>query len=155
MEKKTIHIQLKICSFDELSDECQQLIEAAKEQTRKSYAPYSRFNVGCAVLMKNHEIIGGNNQENAAYPSGLCAERVAVFYAKSQFPETPIEAIAVAAFHDDGFTENPVNPCGGCLQVLLEYEKKQRENIKLILYGKDNIHVIDSIRDCLPFSFGF
>jgi cytidine deaminase len=133
----------------------QTLIEEAKAQTQKAYAPYSNFKVGCAVLLENGVIIGGNNQENAAYPSGLCAERVAVFYAKSQYPDTAVSAIAIAAFHNGNFTAEPVNPCGACLQTLLETEKRQKTPIKLILFGQNNTQIINGIKDCLPISFNF
>ena len=153
METKNITTNILIYRFDELSPEYQDLIEKAKEQTKKAYAPYSHFNVGSAVLLANKKIICGNNQENIAYPSGLCAERVSVFYANSQYPEIPIKAIAIAAHTKEEFTDFPINPCGACLQVLLEIENKQKENIILILYGKKEIHIIKSIKECLPLIF--
>lgn len=153
MKTKSITTNILIYKFEELSSEYQDLIEKAKEQTKKAYAPYSHFNVGSAVLLANKEIICGNNQENIAYPSGLCAERVSVFYANSQYPEISIKAIAIAAFTNGEFTDLPINPCGACLQVLLESEKKQKENIILILYGKKEIQIIKSIKECLPLIF--
>lgn len=153
MEKKIINTYISIYSFDELPIEYKQLINQAKEQTKKAYAPYSNFKVGSAVLLENDIIVGGNNQENMAYPSGLCAERVGVFSANSQYPNTPILAIAVAAYTNDDFTESPINPCGSCLQVLIESEKRFGKKIKVILYGKKEIHVINSIEECLPLNF--
>ncbi len=155
MEQKDIHTHIFVYGFEELPVEFRQLIEEAKEQTKKAYAPYSDFRVGTAVLMENNQIIGGNNQENAAYPSGMCAERVAVFYANSQYPDVPVSVVAVAAFHSGDFTIMPVNPCGACLQVLLETEMRQQKDITLLLYGKENIYVIKSIKECLPLHFRF
>ncbi len=155
METKIINTHIEVYTYEELPPEYQQLIEEAKRQTRKAYAPYSGFKVGSAVLLENNLVIGGNNQENVAYPSGLCAERVGVFYANSQYPDIPVTAIAVAAFHNGDFTAMPVNPCGACLQVLEESEMRQKKNITLILYGQKNIHVIKSIKECLPLYFKF
>jgi cytidine deaminase len=155
MEHTTNILNIEIYSFDELPNEFKQLVDEAKHQTKKAYAPYSHFQVGSAVLLENGIVIGGNNQENSAYPSGMCAERIAVFYANSQYPGVPIRAIAIAAFHNGDFTKEPVNPCGACLQVMLESEKRQNKDIKLILFGKDNIHLINGIKEILPFSFKF
>ncbi|MCL1822505.1 MAG: cytidine deaminase [Prolixibacteraceae bacterium] len=155
MKQKNIQTKIEIHTFDELPAEYRQLIETAKEQTQKSYSPYSHYKVGSAVLLENGVIVGGNNQENAAYPSGLCAERVAAFYAGSQYPETAILAIAVAAFHNGDFTYLPVHPCGACLQVLLENEFRGGKDIKLILYGKKEVQIVNSIKECLPLYFNF
>jgi len=155
MKNKIISTTIAECAFDELSPEYRQLIEEAKKQTEKAYAPYSNFQVGSAVLLENKMIIGGNNQENVAYPSGLCAERVGVFYANSQYPDVPISAVAVAAFTNGDFTSSPINPCGACLQVLMESEMRQKKDITLLLYGKENVHIIKSIKESLPLHFNF
>ncbi len=146
-------IDVREYTMDEISIEYAELIKEAKRQTDKAYAPYSNFHVGAAILLENGEILGGNNQENAAYPSGLCAERTVVFYANSQYPDIPIKAIAVAAYTGDDFLDNPITPCGGCRQVLIEVEKRFGTNLEVIMYGKEKIIVLNSAKDLLPFSF--
>ncbi|MFC2152208.1 cytidine deaminase [Bacteroidota bacterium] len=140
-------------SLAELDKLYQELIQKAKEAAEKAYAPYSKFKVGAAVLLENDEIIQGNNQENAAYPSGLCAERVAIFYANSKHPDIPIKAIAVTAITEEGFVKDPIPPCGSCLQVMLESEKRSNSSIEVILYGTDKITIADSIKQFLPIYF--
>jgi len=108
--------------LDELSETQVTLINKAIKAAGSAYAPYSKYYVGAAVLLGNGEIITGNNQENAAYPSGLCAERVAIFYAGSQFPDVPATSIAIVAIQNGSIQEEPVTPCGGCRQVLCEKE---------------------------------
>jgi cytidine deaminase len=129
------------------------LMQAAEEAVKKAYAPYSGFKVGAAVQLDDGRIIAGSNQENAAYPSGLCAERVALFAAVSQFPEKKITAIAVAAQNKKGESV-PVTPCGGCRQVMLEYETKQGQPFEILLPGPDKtiLHFTRS-EDLLPFGF--
>lgn len=138
----------------ELPADLAQLVEKAKEQTNKSYAIYSNFHVGAAAQLANGIIVCGNNQENAAYPSGLCAERTAVFYANSQYPDIPIDTIAIAAAYKGVFLEEPISPCGGCRQVLLESENRHRKSIRVVLYGTTKTYVLESIQALLPFSFG-
>lgn len=138
---------------DEIPAEYVELIEEAKRQTQKAYAIYSNFQVGAALLLENGKIIGGNNQENAASPSGICAERTAVFYANSQYPNVPIKAIAIAAYTNNDFISTPISPCGSCRQVLLETENRYGKDIQLILYGKKRIYVLSKVRQLLPFSF--
>ncbi|MDR1585290.1 MAG: cytidine deaminase [Prevotellaceae bacterium] len=154
MQKRVIETRVSVYSFDELPTGCQQLINAAKEQVSNAYAPYSGFHVGAAVLLENGEIFAGNNQENSAYPSSLCAERVAMFYANARRPDVPASAIAIAAFAKGRFVDEPVTPCGSCRQVLLETEIRFNRNIKVLLYGEKEIYMIDSIKDLLPLSFG-
>lgn len=137
----------------ELDKKYQELIQKAKEAAETAYAPYSKFNVGAAVLLENGEIIQGNNQENAAYPSGLCAERVAIFYANSKYPNIPIKAIAVTANTEEGFITEPIPPCGSCLQVMLESEKRFDKTIEVLLYGQSKITVASSIQQFLPVNF--
>ena len=147
-------------SLSELSKEDRVLAEAAREATRTAYAPYSRYCVGAALLLADGEIIKGSNQENAAYPSGLCAERTAVFYAGASRPGVAVKKIAVAAWQDpgegkpyeEGFVEQPVSPCGGCRQALAEYEHLYGD-IEVILCGRKKFHVVPSVRSLLPFSF--
>jgi cytidine deaminase len=130
------------------------LLEIAHEAAKHAYAPYSRFKVGAAVLLGNGHIVSGNNQENAVYPSGMCAERVALFYAAAQFPETPIAKIAITAIGHEKSTNQPVPPCGSCRQALLEYEMKFGEPIEIIMAGeKGEVFIAKSAADLLPLSF--
>ncbi|MBP1664093.1 MAG: cytidine deaminase [Bacteroidetes bacterium] len=147
-------IKISVYQPNDIPSEFIPLIDEAKKQTQKSYAPYSAFHVGAALLLENGIIVGGNNQENSAYPSGTCAERTAIFYANSQYPDIPVKLLAIAAFTNDKFTTEPVTPCGACRQVLLETENRYDQAIKVILYGTDKIYVFDSIKQLLPLSFG-
>ncbi|GHT75699.1 hypothetical protein AGMMS50262_11790 [Bacteroidia bacterium] len=106
-------------------------------------------------MLANREIVVGSNQENIAYPSGLCAERTALFYANSQFPDEAVEAIAVAAYHEGNFVDEPVTPCGACRQVLLEVQNRYKHPIKVLLYGKKVIYKIENSADLLPLAFEF
>ncbi len=153
---KTLDIILQVVeykSLDELSEEEQNLVERAIDAAQNAYAPYSGFRVGASVLLDNGVVIIGNNQENAAYPSGLCAERVALFAAGAQYPEVPVVAMAIVAINNGQVTNSPVTPCGACRQVMIETEVRFEHPIKLILYGKENILVVDSARKLLPLSF--
>ncbi|PLX01204.1 MAG: cytidine deaminase, partial [Marinilabiliales bacterium] len=129
------------------------LIERAREAAKRAYAPYSKFSVGAALLLENGKIIEGNNQENAAYPSGLCAERVAMFYANSRYPETPIVAMAITAHSKGGFIKEPVPPCGSCRQVLMETENRFNSPIRVILAGSKKIAVLENVKSLLPLNF--
>lgn len=149
-------------SEDELPECCRTLVEAAKEATRSSYVPYSKFHVGAAILMENGDIVRGSNQENAAYPSGTCAERTAAFYASASHPGQAMRKIAVAAWtelgrpaglpHEEYFQAMPISPCGACRQALLEYEAAHG-SIEVILYGRDKTYIFPSVASLLPFSF--
>ena len=153
MKHIRIEVLVKEYTYEELDVRYQQLIQQAQTATEKSYSPYSQFKVGAAVLLANGIMVQGSNQENAAYPSGLCAERTAMFYANSQYPDQQPEAIAIAAKDANGFTQSPITPCGACRQSLLETETRYHHRIKVILYGSKSILVIDSIKDLLPLSF--
>ena len=137
----------------ELNAELQNLIQKAKDAAKKAYAPYSDFRVGAAVLLENNEIIEGNNQENAAYPSGLCAERVAIFYANSKYPNIEIKAIAITAITKDGLIKVPIPPCGACLQVMLESEQRANKPIQVLLFGTNKITVAENVIQFLPIHF--
>ena len=114
----------------------------------------SHFKVGAALLLKNGHIVSGNNQENAVYPSGMCAERVALFYAAAQFPDTPIDKIAITAIGNDKEICQPVPPCGNCRQALLEYEIKFRKPIEVIMAGqKGEVYIVKSVSELLPLNF--
>ncbi|MEA4948627.1 MAG: cytidine deaminase [Petrimonas sp.] len=153
---KEINLTTKISVY--LLDECteaeKKLIERAKQATKNAYARYSNFKVGAALLLENGEIITGNNQENAAYPSGLCAERTAVFFANANYPDRKIVALAVAACSTGKFTKEVITPCGACRQVLLEVEARYKTPMKILMYSEEGIYVVDSIKDLLPLSFG-
>jgi cytidine deaminase len=154
---KKINISIDIDYFStksELSSEFQNLLEKADEATKTSYSPYSNFQVGAAIELENGEIISGSNQENAAYPSGLCAERVAIFAAASRFPGVKIKNIAILARKKGSINHTPVAPCGSCRQVLVEYESNQKEPIRLVLRAEKEGYIIpQSISDLLPISF--
>ena len=152
---KDLNIQtiIKDCQYDELSDQDKQLIDKAKEMTQHSYAPYSKFKVGAAALLANGAIVTGSNQENAAYPSGLCAERTTLFYANSQYPDQAVLTLAIAARTEQDFIDNPIPPCGACRQVILETETRYKHPVRILLYGKKEIYLIKGIRDLLPLSF--
>lgn len=153
MKKEYITTVFEYESEKELSSEYQNLVSLAREATLKAYAPYSNFNVGASVLLANGEIFSANNQENAAYPSGLCAERVAIFYANSNYPEVPVKAIAVCASNSNGILNTPVPPCGACRQVLLETEMRFESPIEVILVGKQRLQLIKNIAQLLPLNF--
>lgn len=139
--------------FNELIPSDQNLLLVARESTQKAYAPYSNFKVGAAVLLANGEVIAGNNQENAAYPSGLCAERTALFYAGAQYPNVPVVSIAITAEKRVLFPKETLKPCGACRQVLSEFEEKAEAPIRIILDGVDYIDVMNGIDALLPFRF--
>ena len=153
MHELNISAKIQICSYNELNLEEKNLTDQAKESVTRSYAPYSGFLVGAAIRLANGEIITGNNQENIAYPSGLCAERTALFYANSRFPDQAVDTIAVAAFTNGDFTEEPVPPCGSCRQVILEAQNRYKRPIKLLLCGRTTVYKVASIIDLLPLSF--
>ncbi len=148
---------IRITEYDRLEDlpARSDLVEKAMEAAGRAYAPYSRYQVGAAVLLENGKIYTGNNQENAAYPSGLCAERVAIFYAGAQNPDVPVVSIAIAAFTEGKFQEEPVPPCGACRQVLYEKESQGEIPMEVILYGRQRIQVLRSASDLLPIPFVF
>ena len=153
MENKIITTKIEIYSYNELSDVDKKLVERAQKATETSYAPYSKFNVGAAVLLANGEIISGSNQENVAYPSGTCAERTTIFYASAKFPGVRFEKLAIAAFTNGEFVEEPISPCGACRQVILEYEKLGGQPIEILLAGRDKVYKLEGIRALLPLSF--
>jgi cytidine deaminase len=140
-------------SAAELPSEFQKIIIDSKNAATRAYAPYSQFKVGASVLLSNGEVISGNNQENAAYPSGLCAERVAIFYANSMYPDIPVKAIAVCAYNKNGVLKTPVTPCGSCRQVILETEIRFNSPISIILIGKNTIQLIENATQLLPLHF--
>ena len=129
------------------------LRETALSAAKKAYAPYSKFRVGAAVRMSNGEIISGSNQENAAYPSGLCAERVTIFYANAKYPEERITHLMICAETDEGVLKNPITPCGACRQVIIEKENVQGTPIEICLAGEETTYILNSAQELMPLSF--
>ena len=140
-------------SLDQLDPRDRELAQAAIEATKSSYAPYSNFNVGAAVRLDNGEIIKGSNQENAAYPSGICAERTAMFYASANYPENAMTAIAITASQNGTLCDNPVTPCGSCRQVMAQYQTKGGQPMEILLIGGKKIWKFEKVDDVLPFMF--
>ncbi|SIR10722.1 cytidine deaminase [Maribacter ulvicola] len=155
VSQKKISFDIKVYdTFNELIKEDQNLMLAAVNARKRAYAPYSSFNVGASVLLESGEIIEGNNQENASYPSGLCAERVAVFYAGAKYPGIKIKAIAITAASLNHEVSEPAAPCGNCRQAISEYEFRQQEPIKILLMGETGrVIECNSLADLLPLGF--
>ncbi|NER18666.1 cytidine deaminase [Spongiivirga citrea] len=142
-------------NLNELVGSDASLMHLAIKVRNTAYAPYSNYKVGAAILLENGEIITGTNQENAAYPSGLCAERVAIFYAGSQYPGVPIKKIAITAAASNGSSNEPVSSCGACRQSIAEYEQKQKTPIEMLFMGETGkVIKMNSLADLLPLAFG-
>ncbi len=148
-------IRTRVVVLDEQEQNAteRELISAARRATESSYSPYSHFQVGVALRLQDGEIILGSNQENASYPVGTCAERTALFWCGANRPGTVITAIAIAAQTGGRFTTDPIPPCGMCRQALLEVEHRQGTPIRVLLYGENGTHCINSVRDLIPLSF--
>lgn len=153
MEEKIISTKICVYSYNELSEADKILVENAKKASENAYAPYSKFHVGAAVRLSDGAIVAGANQENAAFPSGTCAERTAVYYAHATHPDATIEAIAIAASKDGKFQRKAVAPCGACRQALLEYEHIAGKPMRVVLYGADEVCVVEGIASLLPLCF--
>ena len=154
MKEFNITVKVIEARYDELSATDLALVRQALEATGRSYAPYSKFHVGAAILLDNGEIITGANQENAAFPSGTCAERTTCYYAHARWPEAKFEAIAIAARGTDGeIVDNPISPCGACRQALLEYETLAGHDVRVLLAGRDKVYILPSIKSILPLAF--
>ncbi len=153
----TKEIKIIITEFtgtSELPEEERNLLQQAVKSASNSYAPYSEFHVGAAVLLENGEIICGSNQENAAYPSGLCAERVALFYANSKYPGVKVKTLAISAHADHFVIDKPISPCGTCRQVIAETENRQKSKIRMLMQGEtDIINMTEGIASLLPLTF--
>lgn len=154
---KTVDICITYQEFDnpgELNKEDLLLLEGSREAMKSAYAPYSAYHVGAAVLLGNGKMFTGNNQENVAYPSGICAERVALFYASSQFPDVPVKAIAVSAKAKGFQVQFPVTPCGSCRQVMAESENRFGNQLRLIMLGENGkIIIMTGVSNLLPLQF--
>lgn len=154
MTNKEIKIAyLEYESLDQLETQDRKLADAAIEAVSHSYAPYSNFNVGAAVMFEDGGIIKGSNQENAAYPSGLCAERTALFYASASYPEKVIIKIAIAAGQNGEMCKSPATPCGACRQVMAQYQTKGGKPMEVILVGAEKIWKFSKVDDILPLIF--
>lgn len=152
-----IKIESKLYVFDNLEEtpkEIQNLMQIAIEARDKAYAPYSKFHVGTALLLDNGEIVSGSNQENASYPSGLCAERTAIFYAGAKYPKSKIIKMAITAASQNQKTSTPIPPCGACRQSIAEYETKQSKTIEIYFMGEiGKVMKSNSLSNLLPFGF--
>ena len=154
MQEKKIELSFILAHLSELSAKEQQLVSNAKSAFKTAYAPYSGFLVGASVLLENGEVINGSNQENVAYPSGLCAERVALFYAGAKYPNIKVNTIAVSVLSKNFEVTDVISPCGACRQVMAEYEDKQDNPIKVILHSPtDEVLIANRVEDLLPFMF--
>ena len=154
MNRKTITINvLEANALNEIEKADQELLSSAIQATQGAYAPFSHFQVGAAVRLSNGGVITGSNQENAAYPSGLCAERTALFYAQSQHPHLAVEAIAIAALSNGKQTANPAYPCGACRQVMMESQKRANRPVRVVMGGAEKIQIVASVDDLLPLAF--
>ena len=154
MQNKKLEINyLEYSGLEELEPKDRELCEAAEKALAGSYAPYSKFNVGAAVRLADGCIVTGATQENAAYPSGLCAERTAMFSAHANHPDTPMTAIAITAAQNGKLNEDITAPCGACRQVMAEYQKISCRKWTILLYGKKKIIKLSQVDDIMPFIF--
>ena len=154
MKDLELKIQIQEYQLNELSPLEQTLVEKAIEATERSYARYFKFHVGACTLLNDGTIIMGCNQENAAFPAGICAERSAIFAAGAQHPDKPVKMLAIAARDATGeLTQEPVSPCGTCRQVMIETETRFQQPIRIILYGQKRVFIMDGIRHLMPLSF--
>ena len=154
MHKRELKIfVLEFDSVEELPAADRELVLAAREASENAYAPYSNFNVGAALILENGIVIKGNNQENADFTDGLCAERVALFYANANYPNMRVEAMAVSVKNRNGLLKEPAKPCGSCRQAIVETEARFNHPIRLILDGARKIMVVENGDSLLPFAF--
>ncbi|MDN3724771.1 cytidine deaminase [Aequorivita sp. SDUM287046] len=155
MKKQKIEIQLEVFeTLSELPTDIQELMNKAQQARENAYAPYSRFKVGAAIQLASGNIAVGNNQENAAYPSGLCAERVAIFHSGALFPNEKINSMAISARSSNQLLSQPIAPCGACRQSMAEYEQKQKSPIAVYFMGETGkITKVASVMDLLPLGF--
>ena len=153
MKELEIKSLFRVYGMDELSQSDRELVSAAMEATKGSYAPYSKFRVGAAARLANGLVFTGANQENAAYPSGLCAERTTLFAANAQYPDQPVLALAIAARKGNRFMSTPISPCGACRQVISGVEDRFGHPVRILLYGTDGIYECNGIDALLPLRF--
>ena len=153
MKEKEIISKVRIYDYEELSEADRELIDKAKEATQTSYAPFSKSCVGAAARQSDGRIVTGSNQENAAFPSSLCAERTALFYANARYPEKSVEELAIAAYAHGAFLKAPIPPCGACRQVILGVEERYGHPVRILLFGEEGTYVVDSVKALLPLQF--
>ena len=153
MKEIEIKSLFRVYGMDELSQSDRELVSAAMEATKGSYAPYSKFRVGAAARLANGLVFTGANQENAAYPSGLCAERTTLFAANAQYPDQPVLALAIAARKGNRFMPTPISPCGACRQVISGVEDRFGHPVRILLYGTEGIYECNGIDALLPLRF--
>ena len=155
MTEQTIICHIRYSSFESLLESEQSLISCAIEASKRAYAPYSQFHVGAVARLQNGQIFTGNNQENVAYPSGLCAERVALFAAHAQCPNIPVMTLAIAAYNAKDSQFHLATPCGACRQVIAEFQKQSGFPITLLLYSPEKVVIIKDAGELLPLAFDF
>lgn len=154
MSEKTLSIQYQeFASLDELTPEDRMLALAAVDARKGSYSPYSHFEVGAALKLADGTVVQGANQENSAYPSGLCAERTAMFHASALYPDLPFDTLAIAASDHGVLCDEPATPCGACRQVMAEYQQKSGRPMRILLVGASRIYKFGKVDDLLPFIF--
>ena len=153
MTPSDITIKTQTYALGELPETEAVLVKKALEAAKKAYAPYSHFSVGAAALLKSGTVVTGSNQENAAYPSGLCAERTALFYAGAEHPDDPVEMLAIGAFDGTGAQTETISPCGGCRQVMIEVATRFGHGYPVLLAGKEKVIKVADCRDLLPLQF--
>ena len=154
MRKVTLELGfIEYSSLEEMDPQDQEVVKAAIEAQKGSYAPYSNFNVGAAVRLEDGTIVKGANQENAAYPSGLCAERTAMFAAGATYPGIPMTTLAIVGGFGFTLSETPCTPCGGCRQVMAEYQTAGKRPLSVIMFGTEKTWKFEKVDDILPFIF--
>ena len=153
MKEQNLNIRYMVAQLSELSQQEQELVNRAKAATSNAYANYSHFYVGAALLLADGRIVIGANQENAAFPSGLCAERSAIFGAQSNYPDQPILTLAIAARNGNGFLKSPISPCGACRQVMAQYQAKSGKPMSVLMVASDKILKFEKVDDILPMIF--
>ena len=153
MKELDINIKIKVCTMDELTPADRELVERAINATNNAYAEYSHFYVGAALRLSDNTIVTGANQENAAFPSGLCAERTAIFAAQANYPDKSITTLAIAARNDNGLMKQPISPCGACRQVISGVEDRYGTPLRILLYGTEGVYCIASAKDLMPLTF--
>lgn len=154
MKQITHTLSVDCYSSSELSEEDRKLLSAAQEVLTSAYVPYSGFRVGAALLLDNGRLVCGSNQENAAFPAGICAERVALSASSSLYPDIPVIAIALSYKSSRGRDDHPISPCGICRQTLIEYENRQKRPIRLLMGGRSGmVYAVSSVSELLPLSF--
>ncbi|MBD5230934.1 MAG: cytidine deaminase [Bacteroidales bacterium] len=153
MKNFNVTVPVEVREYSELEPQDALLIDEARRATDGAYAPYSDFFVGAALRMDDGTVVRGANQENAAFSSGTCAERSAMFGAAANHPDRIFTDIAIAARKGDTFQRLPISPCGACRQALLEYENKQKKPIRVLLYGEEGVYILPSVASLLPLCF--